>query len=74
MIAEFLTVYLSDVIDCIEDLAVVIERLPAQQYNLLLNKFEQNMHTAAIREGIMAKKGEKASMITFIQQSAVIWE
>ena len=39
-VAEFLAVYLSDVIDCIEDLALVIERLPAQQYNLLLNKLE----------------------------------
>ena len=66
-VAEFLAVYLSDVIDCIEDLALVIERLPAQQYNLLLNKLEKNMQTAAIKEGILSKKGEKAKMITFIQ-------
>ena len=28
-IAELLNIYLSDVIDCIEDLVIVIERLPA---------------------------------------------
>ena len=42
-IAELLNIYLGDVIDCLEDLAVVIERLPAQQYSLLLSKFEKNM-------------------------------
>ena len=73
-IAELLKIYLGDVIDCIEDLAIIIERLPSQQYSLLLSKFEKNMQTIAISEAIMAKRGRKASLITFIQQSALIWE
>ena len=73
-IAELFDIYLNSVIDCIEDLVIVIERLPAQQYSLLLNKFEKNMHTVAIREAIMDKRGKKSTMITFIQQSNVIWE
>ena len=42
-IAELLKIYLSDVIDCIEDLGILIKKLPAQQYSILLNNFEKNM-------------------------------
>ena len=48
-IAELLKIYLSDVIDCIEDLGVLITRLPAQQYSIMLNNFEKNMQTKAIK-------------------------
>ena len=66
-IAELLEIYLNNVIDCIEDLVIIFERLSAQQYSLLLSKFERNMHTAAIREAIMDKRGEKSKLVTFIQ-------
>ena len=71
-IAELLKIYLSDVIDCIEDLGILIKKLPAQQYSILLNNFEKNMSTKAIKEAVMTTKGEKSKMFTFIQDSAGI--
>lgn len=74
VIAENLSLYLSDVIDCIEDLDLVIQELPAQQYGRLINKLERNLQTQNVREAVMAKRGEKSKMATFIQESAQIWD
>ena len=50
-----MNVYLTEVIDCIEDLKIVIERLPSQYYTVLLNKLESNMLTEVIKEGVVEK-------------------
>ena len=32
------------------------------------------MQTQEIKEGLLKKKGQKSKMITFVQQSSIIWD
>ena len=73
-VAEQLGVHLSNVIDCLEDLELILDRLSAQQYSLLLSKLEKNVSTQAVKEAIMAKRGERSKMVTFLDESAIIWQ
>ena len=44
-IARHLQLYLSDYIDSIKDLALMIKKIPAQQYRQVLNNLEENVTT-----------------------------
>ena len=44
-IARHLRLYLSDYIDSIKDLALMIKKIPAQQYRQVLNNLEENVAT-----------------------------
>ena len=62
-----------DYISSQEDLEVVVERLPAQQYLPIFNTFSENYHTRMVNEAILQKKaGQVAQLTVFIQNSAVI--
>ena len=55
-----------DYISCQEDLDIIIESLPAQQYIGLFNKFDSNYHTMQIKEAILDRTGERSQLSTFI--------
>ena len=42
--------FLPDYIANIEDLRLIVTRLPAMQYTPILNALEQNLHTEKIKE------------------------
>ena len=69
--AEPLDLYLNDFVDCMEDLKIVIEKLPAQQYYPLLSKLEENIFTQNCRVAYKAK-GESSSLRTFTQDSVAV--
>ena len=56
-----------DFVSCQEDLELIIERLPAQQYLGILDKFGENFRTKAMTEAILTRKDIfKAGPQTFI--------
>ena len=60
-----------------QDLKIIVERLPAQQYLNIFNSFGQNYHTKKLTEAFMIQSGEgqQAQLLTtFIGDSAVISE
>lgn len=65
---------LADYITCIDDLQLLVERLPLQQYSKVLSSLDSNRHTLAITEAVLAKHGPSSQFATFIQDSAVISE
>ena len=65
-LGEFLQRNLSDYITCINDLQLIVERLPAQQYITVLNSVSENVHTIRMTEAIMARHGRESELITFI--------
>ena len=68
------TFNLADYITCIDDLELLIERLPMQQYSKILNSVDSNIHTMSTTEAVMTKHGHNSTFATFIQDSAVISE
>lgn len=73
-IAQHLDLYLSDFIDCTEDLEKMIELLPAQQYGPLLSKLAENMYTADCKESIMDQRGDRAQIRTVIKSTGAIMQ
>lgn len=63
-----------DYITSQEDLEVIVERLPAQQYFKIFNNFGENYHTRKIKEAILPKQSRNkgTQLTTFIQDSAII--
>ena len=62
-IAQNLKLYLSNYIDTIEDLELIIQsKIPEQQYRTVINKLEENIITKQINSSIMDKQGEGAQM------------
>ena len=57
-IAKVLNLNLGAYITNINDLQMIIERLPSQQSFEVLNSVSVNMHTNRITEAVMAKHGE----------------
>ena len=70
-IAEHLELYLSSYIDCIDDLALILESIPAQQFRPVINKLEENITTKYIQESIMSREGEEAKMRVECEDSNV---
>ena len=55
-IAQNLKLYLSNYIDTIEDLELIIQsKIPEQQYRTVINKLEENIITKQINSSIMDK-------------------
>ena len=44
-ITEDLDLYISDYIDCTEDLELILDQLASQQYTPVLSKLEENFYT-----------------------------
>ena len=52
------TFNLASYITCIDDLELLVERLPLQQYSKILNSVDSNFHTLNVTEAVMAKHGQ----------------
>ena len=61
-IAEHLDLYLSNYIDCLGDLALILLILPAQVYRPVLEKLDENIATKKITTVFM-KKNDKMKVI-----------
>ena len=48
------------------------EKLPSEQFKVIINKLGHNLHTSKVKQALMAKEGEKSMLGTFIQTSLVI--
>ena len=65
---------MDDYISNQDDLDLLFERLPVEQYTAIINKLGQNVHTKKIKSCLMVKSGDKSLLDTFIQTSSVISE
>ena len=74
-IAQNLQLYLTNYIDTIDDLALIIGgKIPEQQYRRVINKLEENIATSNINKAIMARYGEDARMRVDYQSSYVAFD
>ena len=71
-IAQICNLNLHDYISSLQDLQLIIDALPAQQYYMVLNNFATNVTTIRQNQAILKKRGTQSKMITFIQKSAII--
>ena len=73
-IADAAGLYLSDYIDCIDDLQLIIEKLPQQQSRKVMNRLKSCQKVFSVQEAVMGKRGETAKLKSFIKKSEVISE
>ena len=71
-IAEQLELYFSNYIDTLDDLALIIEKIPAQHYQALLNKLDENLTTKKIKFAYMPNEGEQSKMKIEVRTSPIL--